>query len=154
MTPMEYAIKAMENAARNYKKDLEAMTEEQIVDSVSGSARKPVDFTYEVALLNKDAAARIAGTERPVEPEGDEWWTAPPELQSKQAITDYMVNCCDELIEAAKANVENGDKNVGIEGRVRPAYDLVNFSMMHTMYHCAQLNFIQSMADDMKMHWF
>ena len=31
---------------------------------------------------------------------------------------------------------------------------LVNFSLMHTMYHAAQLNFIQSMSGDMKMHWF
>jgi len=94
------------------------------------------------------------GTERPVEPEGEEWWSAPEELQSKQAIYEFMATCCDELMEAAKANIEPGDKNVGLEGRVRPAYDLVNFSSMHTMYHCAQLNFIQSMAGDLKMHWF
>jgi hypothetical protein len=149
---MEYAIKGMVNAARNYRKDLEAMTEEQIMSSVAGTARRAVDFTYEVALLNRDAAARILGTERPAEPEG-EWWTAPPELESKQAIYDYMVESCTQLIEAAKANVDNGDLNIGLEGKVRPAYDLVNFSSMHTMYHSAQLNFIQTMSGDMKMHW-
>jgi hypothetical protein len=154
MNPMEYAVKAMESAARNYRKDLEAMTEEQVVGSVGGGARRVVDFTYEVALLNRDAAARIMGIEQPVTPEGEEWWVAPAELQSKQAIYDFMVECCSELIDAAKANIETWDKNIGLEGKIRPAYDLVNFSMMHTMYHCAQLNYIQSLASDMKMHWF
>lgn len=44
-----------------------------------------------------------------------------------------MAICLTELIEAAKAIVQNGDANVGLEDRVRPAYDLVNFSSMHDM---------------------
>jgi hypothetical protein len=35
----------------------------------------------------------------------------------------------------------------------RPAYALVFFVSMHTMYHDAQLNFIQCLAGDGQMHW-
>lgn len=61
------------------------MTEEQIMTSIGG-ARRPVDFTDEFARLNLDAAARLLGAARPTQPEGADWWIAPPELQSKQTI--------------------------------------------------------------------
>ena len=59
-----------------------------------------------------------------------------------------------ELIEAAKAiPEEEGSKLVGPPGSERPAFALTNFASMHTMYHDAQLNFIQSLHGDLDMHW-
>ena len=152
---MDAAIKGMENAAKFYANDLEALTEEQILTSPGGTARKAIDFTYEVAFLNHQFAARLCGEEPIPSPDGDDWMTAPTELQTKEAIAAYLADGCAKVISAAQAipEAEIG-KMVGTPGRERPAYALVNFAAMHTMYHDAQLNYIQSLSGDDKMHWF
>jgi len=152
---MDAALKAMESATNFYAKDLEALTEEQILNSAGGSARKPVDFTYEVGLINRQVAARLRGDEPPASPEGDDWWIAPDELRSKAAIAAYIAEGCKEIIDAAGAlPADEIGKMIGSPGRERPAYALVQFASMHTMYHDAQLNFIQSLSGDATMHWF
>ena len=130
------------------------MTEEQILGSAGGDARKPVDFTYEVALINRRIAARLKSEEPPAMPQGEAWIVAPEELQSKAAIIEYMTASSNELLEAAKALPESdAAKMIGAPGKEEPAYTFVSFATMHTMYHDAQLNFIQSLAGDLKVHW-
>jgi hypothetical protein len=154
---MECAISSIEHAITHYMQDLEAMSEEQIVGCAGGAARKPVDFTYEVAIVNKRIAARLRGTTPPQEPletEGSDWWVAPSELQSKEAITAYMRQANEDLLSAAKAiPEEEGDKLVGAPGAERPAFAMAQFAALHTMYHDAQLNFIQTLAGDLNVHW-
>ena len=154
MGPMESAVRDIEHAAKHYLDDLEAMPEEQLLESAGGSARKAVDFTFEVALLNRRVAARLRGTDPPSAPEGDEWWTAPEELRSKDAIIRYMRESLDELAAAARSIPESeAGRMVGAPGQEWPAYTLAQFASMHTMYHDAQLNFIQSLSGDLTMHW-
>lgn len=151
---MASAVTSIEQATSFYVKDLEAMTEEQILGSVGGTARKPVDFTYEVALINRRIAARLIGTEPPAAPEGDDWWVAPEELRSKAAIIEYMKESTRQLLEAARSvSEEESGKMVGAPGSERPAFALAYFAGMHTMYHDAQLNYIQSLSGDLAMHW-
>ena len=58
MEILKAAIESLETCANFYVKDLEAMSEEQILGTDGGAARKPVDFTYEVAYNNVRIAAR------------------------------------------------------------------------------------------------
>lgn len=154
MGPIEAAVQSIEHATKNYLSDLDAMSEEQILGSAGGTARKAVDFTYEVALINRRIAARLAGTEPPPAPEGDEWMVAPEELRSKSAITEYMRTACEELATATKGIPESeSGRMVGAPGSERPAFVLANFAALHTMYHDAQLNFIQSLSGDLAVHW-
>jgi hypothetical protein len=151
---MSRAARSIESAARHYLEDLEAMSDAQIMEPAAGKARKAVDFTYEVALINRRLAARILGTQPDPEPEGDEWWVAPENLQSKTAITEYMKSACEELVAAAKTIPdEDFERPVGAPGEEQPAFALVNFAALHTMYHDAQLNFIQELDGDLSMHW-
>ncbi len=154
MGPMQAAIHGMESAAKNYSQDLDAMSDDQILTSAGGTARKPVDFTYEVALINRRLAARLAKTEPPAAPEGDDWWVAPEELQTKDAISQYFKASCEELLEAAKGmSEEDATVLVTFHGGEKPSHTMVTFAAMHTMYHDAQLNFIQSLAGDSSVHW-
>ncbi len=126
MTPIECAIKGIEQASKSYLQDLEAMTEDQILGSVGGGARKPIDFTFETAIINRRVAARVAGTTPPEMPKTEGWIEAPEELRSKEAIIAYFKSASDELVGAAKGLPESeGDKMVGREGHEQPAYDLV-----------------------------
>ena len=154
MGPMEAAAAGMESAAKNYLGDLEAMSEAQILESAGGTARSAVDFTFETAIINKRIAARLNGVEPPAMPEGEGWTVAPEELRSKSAIAEYMKSACDELIAVAKTkSEEDGAQLMPLFGGEKPTFYAVNFAAMHTMYHCAQLNFIQSLAGDMEVHW-
>lgn len=104
----------MESATTNYGKDLEAMSEEQLLTSAGGAARIPVDFTYEVALINRRIAARLSGNEPPAMPDGDEWIVAPVEFRNKEAISAYMSSACQELLDAGKSlSEEDSSKMVG-----------------------------------------
>ena len=155
MTPMDTAIKAVEQATAFYIKDLEVLTDEQLVQSAGGTARKAIDFSFEVGEVNLQFAARLKGQEPAPSLSGDDWAVAPEELRTKSAIIDYIQTAANELISAARAIPEEEiGKLVGAPGRERPAYALVNFGGMHTMYHDAQLNFIQAISGDTEVHWF
>jgi hypothetical protein len=154
MNPMEIAVQSLERAVKSYVQDLEILSDSQVMNSAGGSARSPVDFTYEVALINLRIAARLSGQEPPAAPEGDDWWIAPDDIRSKAGITKYFQDSGAALASAAKAMPEADiAKLTGAPGSERPAYALVNFAALHTMYHDAQLNFIQSLAGDLKTHW-
>ena len=154
MTPMDTAIKAVEQATAFYIKDLEVMTDDQLLQSAGGTARKAIDFSYEVGEVTLQFASRLKGEEPAPSLSGDEWAVAPEGLRSKVAMIEYIKSASDELISAAKAIPEDEiGKLVGSPGRERPAYALVNFGGMHIMYHDAQLNFIQSLKGDLAMHW-
>lgn len=154
MGPMQSAISGIEQSTGFYARDLEALTEEQILSCAGGVSRKPVDFTYEVALVNKRIAARFRGIEPPVWPQSEGFVCAPDELLSKAAICEYMANATAELLDAARSlSEEDGAKLIGPEDRQEPAYAMAYFTVMHTMYHDAQLNFVQSLAGDGAMHW-
>jgi len=151
---MENAIGAMEQAASLYLKDLDAMSEAQLLESAGGSARVAVDFTYEVALINRRIASRLLDIEPPALPDDDGWMVAPSELRSKSEICGFLRSACVELTEAAKSLPEcESGKMIGAPGSERPAFGMVQFAAMHTMYHDAQLNFIQSLQGDLEMHW-
>jgi len=153
MTLLDRAIASLQSAARNYEKDLAAMTDEQLMQSAGGAARKPVDFTFETALINRRIAARIRGEEPEPEPEG-EWWEAPEELRNRAAITEYMRASCQAILDAASGlSEEEAEKPIGESGSERPPISFIHFAALHTMYHCAQLNFIQTLSGDLSMHW-
>ena len=126
---MHYAMQAMERASANYLKDLDAMSEEQILASPGGSARKAVDFTYEVGYINRRIAARMTKTDGPPAFEGDGWMEAPAELQSKAAIIAYMSESSEVILAAGRAITEEAAVEiVGPDGMSRPLYAWLNFA--------------------------
>jgi len=155
MGPLESALEGLEQATGFYIRDLEALTEEAILQPAAGAARSVVDFTYEVALINRRIAARFRREEPPALPQGDGWTVAPAELRSKAAIEEYAKDAFSELVTAVKTvPFDEWDRPVGAAGKEEPAFAMANFAAMHTMYHDAQLNFIQSINGDLGMHWF
>jgi len=152
---MEYAIKAFESAAKDYLDDLEVMSEEQLLGSAGGEARKPVDFTYEVAVIQNRVAAILSVKDPGPSPFGEGWIEAPAELASKVAIMEFMQASCDDLLEVARGLTdEQSAIPVGTKPEnAKPAYAHLNFLALHAMYHDAQLNFIQSLNGDMAVHW-
>ncbi|MBI3720928.1 MAG: hypothetical protein HY248_00115 [Fimbriimonas ginsengisoli] len=110
------------------------------------------DFSYEVGWLNRRIATRFRGEDPGPIPTkfGEEWLEAPEELRTKEALAQYLRTTADELIAVIP---EGLDKVIKVAENKTPAYQMLLFASLHTSYHDAQLNYIQSMSGDMTVHW-
>jgi uncharacterized damage-inducible protein DinB len=148
------AVKSLQSACRLFLADLQALPEEAFAKEFGGKARTVADIVYEVNLVNDHIGMVIRGEEPFTWPEGDDWITAPAELKSRDAVIESFEKSSQKILATAEAlsqedldaplTTENGETNRGERCR---------FMAMHMMYHCGQLNFIQAMLGDDKMHW-
>lgn len=145
------ALELMKGAKTRYVEDLEAMSEEQLAHK-QGKSRSAYDFTYEVAVVNRAMARRIAGEEPKLDWDG--WVVAPPEMCNKQACIKELSESCDAVTAAVEARGKDGilTELTTPRGPSSP-YEVASFLALHTMYHDAQLNYIQSLQGDDEMHW-
>lgn len=140
-------------AAKRYIDDLEAMPEEMLGRSPGGVARTPYDFTYEIVYVNRRLTKRLKG-EDPGPANMETWLTAPPDFQSKDEAKNQMRESSDALLSAFDAVGENALERVIPlpQGETSPL-DLAALTLTHYSYHDAQLNYIQAMSGDDKVHW-
>ena len=136
-----------------YIRDLEALGEEDLANSPGGTARSAYDYTYEVAFNNERFAARLRGETPKKTPEG--WMSAPTDYRNKQAAIEYIRTSTDEFLAAFEAvPAEDLLKTIVLENDTSNALEYANMCTSHMGYHDAQLNLVQSMRGDSKMHWF
>ena len=142
------------SAKSDYAKDLEAMTHEQLGTRPKGSARSPYDFTFEVVFVNKRIAKRLRGeTPEPV-PEDSGWMTAPDSFQNKEQAKKEMDDSMQEILDAFdKVPADDLGKTIQLPASETSAFKLGYFAAHHANYHDAQLNYIQSLNGDEKVHW-
>lgn len=150
-----YAKESLDMACKMYCDDLDALSEEQLGASPMGKARTPYDFTYEVKVVNDRMANDIRGVENGPWPFGESWATAPDDVRSKEAIKSTLKESI-EGVKAALDSVSDEELVAPIERENRPPtnkFRIANFCAYHTGYHCAQLNYIQSLHGDDEVHW-
>lgn len=144
-----YATAQVENALRFYKSDLEAIPESEFCASPGGSARAPVDFTYEVSFVNRRLASRLRGDDLPpMQFEG--WMMAPEDQRSKAASIADFESSMNEVLAALGDDVH---RPIVTPDRTTTAMEMALFCALHVMYHDAQLNYFQALKGDDKMHW-
>jgi hypothetical protein len=147
------AQEALKHTKDHYLDDLNAMSEEQLTTSPGGCARTPADFTYEIIVINRRIAKRLRG-EDPGKMQFEGWLKAPDELKNKQSLIAEFTSSCTEIETALNAiPPEEMLRTIQLPTETTTPYDLVRFTAYHTGYHDAQLNYIQSLADDGEMHW-
>lgn len=146
------AIEGLRHAFEVYVKDLEALPEDAIIKSPGGKARTVADFTYEVIEVNDKLCAVMRGEETGPWPEG--WTVAPDHLNSKSALIEAFRAAADRTLAAAESYDESG-MTEPIEGPRGPTtrFQRFQFMSMHTMYHCAQVNYVQCLMGDDAWHW-
>ena len=148
-----YITKQLEFARDSYVQDLEALSEEQLVQGVGGDERKGIDFSYEVAYVNRRFATRLRG-------ETPDPWTdygcivAPDEFKTKEAAIENVKASTNEFIEVWKSiPAEEMTRVIALPTGDTSPLDLAFSCCWHTGYHDAQLNYIQELKGDLKMHW-
>lgn len=143
----------LQTAVTFFLKDLEALPEVAVFARHGGNSRSAADIAYETMLVNDEMRAMIAGESGPVWPE-DEWTRAPETWKTKATVIEEFKASADKLIALAESFGTNEfEVIVKSEKSERTRFERFQFAAMHTMYHCAQLNYIQSMLGDSKMHW-
>jgi len=144
---------SLERVLRLYIKDLEAIDDVRLRQSLGGTARKPIDFTYEVALVNRRIAARMRG-EDPGPFDADGWITAPDEFTGKAEAIAELSASGQEVLDAWNALGEDGlSQEIVTPGGSSNPFKMMMMAVTHTNYHDAQLNYVQSLLGDDEMHW-
>ncbi|HXH59786.1 MAG TPA: DinB family protein [Fimbriimonadaceae bacterium] len=147
------ATEAISGTRKRYLEDLEAMSEEALTTCPGGCARTPADFTYEIVTLNRRIAKRLRG-EDPGPSKFDGWIKAPAEFNNKATIIAEFTDSSKEIEDAlAKIPEDEMLRTIQLPKDTTNPYDLVLFASYHTGYHCAQLNYIQTLGNDAEIHW-
>lgn len=147
-----YSLDLFKGAAKRFAADLEALDHEDLIKTYDNGTRCAYDFVYETALINQRQAMTLRGEDPgPLPWEfGKEWLKAPDELSDKTPAFAYFQDCAQELIAAAE---KMADSPCIEDGAPTKVVKTLIFATGHTMYHDAQLNFIQSLKGDMELHW-
>lgn len=152
----EHALSSLAQAQKIYSQDLQALPKENLTKTAGGSARCACDFSYEVAVVNDRIFARMQGRDPGVWPFADGWAVAPEDCQSLDAINSRVHDSLQNMIDFIETLEEDKiTERFDIPGQEKPSSigELAAFAGMHTMYHAAQLNFIQSLNGDLEVHW-
>lgn len=143
----------MKMCADDYARDIDALSHEKMSSSFGGSARVPYDFCYEVAVVNRRAAARLSGGDPGPWPFSG-WAEAPEEFRSPDAIKAELAASF-EAVAAALEPLTDADlaKTITVRDETTPISEFVTMTLYHAGYHNGQLNYIQSLHGDLDVHW-
>jgi hypothetical protein len=147
-----YATNTLKTVGDFYVRDLEALTHEQLDENVGGTGRTAYDYTFEVAWVNNAMAKRMKD-EMPEPPPwtfGENWAVAPESFRNKETAARELSQSIQNVIDALGDDIE---RPVEAMGSTKTAFERAMFCALHTNYHCAQLNLLQSMAGDLQIHW-
>lgn len=147
------ALASLKSAVSHFIQDLEALPEDSVFTRHGGTSRSAADIAYETMLVNDEMRAIITGEAGPIWPD-DEWTHAPESWKTKAVVIAEFKASSDKLIGLAESYSSDEFEAIAkSEKSERTRFERFQFAAMHTMYHCAQLNYIQSMLGDGQMHW-
>jgi hypothetical protein len=155
----EATVEFIDDVIKYFLIDFDALSEEQILNSPGGAARKPIDFVHECSLIHKFIVCRLNGTDPSgvmADQKRDEnnFITAPAGLTKDAAREDFKTS----LEALRKMVVDASDENllrpVKTSNGEEPFYSLAMFAAIHSNYHNAQLAQIQGLNGDGSNHWF
>ena len=139
--------------------DLERLSEEQVMNSPGGAARRPIDYVHEVTVVNRGIACQLRGEDpNPLfgaqGHDENKFIVAPADLSKEAAVANFKASI--DEVRAAVEGMEEADLLAPRQSFFgeRPAYWVAQFAALHTNYHNGQLNLIQGLGGDGKNNWF
>jgi hypothetical protein len=147
-----HLTKQLQSTLHLLKRDLEAMTHEQLAHSGGEATRTPYDFIYECVIVNNRMTDRIRKVEPTPWPWGEgQYAIAPDDWRDKTVALERLETSFHNLLAAA---VENPDEEIQLPNEVDTAFGLALFADYHCGYHLGQINYVQTLYGDRQMHWF
>lgn len=130
-----------------WQKDLSMHCDEAFASSSSETARSAADLAYETVFDNRRVAARLRGE---AVDSAAEYPPCPEEFRTRDAMAKAMAESAEEIL-AALGDPER--EIVLSDGSKTTAFARVQYAANHMYYHLGQLNYIQAMYGDTKIHW-
>ena len=142
-----------------FAKDLELLSERQVMTSPGRAARRPIDYVHEVTVVNRGIACQLRG-EDPNSLFGEQshdenkFIVAPTTLTKSEAVAAFK-----QSIAEVREIVDGMSEEDMLTPRQsffgeKPAYWVAQFVAIHTNYHNGQLNLVQGLGGDGKNNWF
>jgi hypothetical protein len=154
MNAKEVLEKHIGMQAKMYADDLKSMTHEQLATKPGNSERCAYDFTYEIVLLNRRVVHRLKGEDPGAWPGGSGFVAAPPEFCHQEAAIKELEDSVAALLSVLKQfPAERMTEPIAIESGMTSAEELCRIVAGNLAYHDGQLNLIQLMDGDTKVHW-
>ena len=152
-TLKEIARKNLASAVKEFGEDLAALPETAFGHHFGGKTRTVADIVYEVVLVNDHIGMVLRGEEPFAWPAGD-WITAPAEFQAKDVVLERFRASSQVLLATLEGFSEEELRGmIQMESGERTRFQRFEFMTWHLAYHSGQLNFIQALLGDDKMHW-
>lgn len=150
----ELLIGAVHEAAYLLKKDLAATSDAILTEKPADKMRPMTSLVAEVADFNTFAASLVGGTEFGNESDAEREARYASVTTSEEAtrILDESVAALTGALAAAPEE-SLADQVTAPWGQPMSKAQMVLFSVCHTFYHDGQLNYLQLMKGDDKIHW-
>lgn len=133
--------------------DLQALPDEAFTKSFGGKSRTVADIVHEVNLVNSHVTTLMRGEQAPPWP-NEGWITAPPELNTKDAVMAAFKESSENAISAAESfSPEQFEEPMQSERGETNRFERCRFMAMHMWYHSGQFNYIQTLLGDSEWHW-
>ncbi len=143
----------LQGLASMYTVDIEAIPEDQWTKSFGGVTRNAGDLTADTVALMEWTTEAIKGNVLPMDEGFHKQYT---EQCSTRAGATALLNQSVEKFQAALNSASDETLNSKIMapwGMETPVFILANVAVSHVWYHDGQLNYIQCLLGDEKVHW-
>ena len=158
-TPIKDSVVGFLSMAKSfYLKDLAALSDEQLTSKPNGTARKPIDFSYEVITVNRGILRMLKQEpkdENQPEEEKDGEWTAAPKGYTRAQLEADLGSSLDGIAKYVSSLSE--DELLAVIPTwfgESPLFSFASFAGTHAMYHAGQVSYAAQLGGDMANHWF
>ena len=149
-----YLIASLKQQHGRLVKDLQALPPETHLKSFAGCARTPLYMVAECAWVNGWIAELLEGgpAKRMTDEEEEAFYGSVDTAEKALAMLDASVAKLKAAYDSLDAETL-GDITDKPFGRPVPLFQPAFLPISHLMYHDGQLNYIQSLYGDDKIHW-
>lgn len=151
----EHLIQSTRSAQAMMTNDLKAIPQEQHRVSPGGCARDALNLVAECAMVN-GFVAHFLQTGSFERPSAEDRQAHLASFDTAEKALNYLEQETSRLVAAIEAVDENtlGDLIESTPlGRPMTRFGIAQLPSVHMMYHDGQLNYIQTLLGDDRMHW-
>ena len=144
----------IQHNAETLIKDLKHVPDDKLNVSPMGCARRPLEFVAECAGFNRLLTKTIKGEEAqpPSQEEREKFYASCDNYEKAQHLLEDSTAV---LVDAIKSLTEQEltREVTAYWGQPMPLYRLIHAAAVHMAYHDGQVNYIQCLYGDAKVHW-
>jgi hypothetical protein len=151
-TLKQILVASLESVKNDFISDIRALSQESLNVSPGGSARAPYDYIYELVVANDRAANALNSIKNGPWP-FENWAVAPSDFRTIETASSEMARSMDGILLALQSMGDDDKSFLISDATSTPPVQIAFKCVEHMRYHDAQLNYVQALSGDDKVHW-